>query len=360
MERIKNVTVIAHGFGVKGFSGEKRVYLEAIKALQENGIGFKIVSFFKPSWTNEYEVKYLLPFQFTRFDKYQRLLIWFIARRQRDTDLFLNLSGVPIPLSNISKHVIYAGAPAIANVPTKYSSSLFWRLYIKPWSLIIKRLREEAKKAIFIANSYYSKKAIEEVYQTNVEKVIYPPVNVEFFSKAFNENDREPIILTIGRFERGKMLENTIKVSSRAKVKAVIVGTLSDKKYFEELNKLAKELNADVTFLPNIRDEELLDIMRKASVYFHPTIGEHFGIPVVEAMSAGLIPIVPKESGSSEVVPEFSYSNLEEASDLVLKVINSGVTLRREIQKRALAFSSSRFRRELIDSIFRLMTRQQP
>ncbi|MBP1357515.1 MAG: glycosyltransferase family 4 protein [Sulfolobus sp.] len=354
MNKIKNVTIIAHGFGVGGYSGEKRVYLEAIKALEENNLNITIISFFKPVWNNKYNVKYLIPFSFSRFDKYQRLLVWLLARKEKNTDLFLNLSGVPIPLSRIAKHVIYAGAPVIANVPSKYSTSILWRLYLKPWAFIVNNLKREAKRAFFIANSYYSKKAIEQVYETKVSKVIYPPVDVEFYSKAFNENDREPIILTIGRFERGKMLENTIKVASMASVKAILVGSLSDVKYYNWLRGLAKDLDANVRFMPNLSSEELLKIMRISSIYFHPTIGEHFGIPVVEAMSAGLIPIVPKESGASEIVPDFSYSNLEEASNLVKSLVTPPISLRREIQKKALNFNSNRFRAELIKYLFSL------
>lgn len=354
MDRIKNVTVIAHGFGVKGYSGEKKVYLEAIKALDENNLNITIISFFKPVWDSKYNVKYLVPFKFTRFDKYQRLLVWLIARREKNTDIFLNLSGVPIPLSRIAKHVIYAGAPAIANVPSKYSTSILWRLYLKPWAIVVNNLKKEAKRAFFIANSYYSKNAIEQVYEINVGKVIYPPVDVEFYSRAYNEGDRDPIVLTIGRFERGKMLENTIKVASMANVKAILVGSLSDEKYYNRLKELAKNLNANVEFMPNLSSEELLKVMRVSSIYFHPTVGEHFGIPVVEAMSAGLIPIVPEESGASEIVPDFSYRDLEGALNLVKSFINPPISLRREMQKKAWSFNSNRFRAELVEYLFNL------
>jgi glycosyltransferase involved in cell wall biosynthesis len=39
----------------------------------------------------------------------------------------------------------------------------------------------------------------------------------------------------------------------------------------------------------------LLSIIRESRVYFHPMVGEHFGMAVLEAMAAGLIPVVPNE-----------------------------------------------------------------
>lgn len=43
--------------------------------------------------------------------------------------------------------------------------------------------------------------------------------------------------------------------------------------------------------------DELIQLLGKSSVYVHPTIGEHFGIAVVEAMTAGL-PVIVHRSGS--------------------------------------------------------------
>ena len=114
------------------------------------------------------------------------------------------------------------------------------------------------------------------------------------------------------------------------------------------MKKLKKELNANIDFLINLPREDLVKVLSRAKVYFHPTIGEHFGIPVVEAMAAGVIPIVPKESGASEVVPEFSYNNLDEASALLEKLIKeNNMELRREVKRRSLNFSETSFKEKM-------------
>ncbi len=96
----------------------------------------------------------------------------------------------------------------------------------------------------------------------------------------------------------------------------------------------------------------MLKVLSKAKVYFHATIGEHFGIPVIEAMASGVIPIVPKESGAYEVVPEFSYSDIEEAVTLLKSLLeNENIGLRREMKNRALNFSKENFKRNILSEI---------
>lgn len=349
MKEIK-VAVIAHGLGSsRGYSGEGYVYKVILEMLRERGINHIVISFAKP-YDTSLDAVYFSPFHMRRFDKYQRLIVYFPAKRVKPV-LYLNVSGTPLPLSTIAPHIIYAGAPAIANVPSKYTKSLFWKMYLMPFKFIVSKMREEAKRAKIIANSLFSAKAIAETYSIPQPQVIYPPVNVDFYSRAYTNEEREDFFVTIGRFERGKMIENAIIFSSLSKIRGVVIGNLSDKKYFKELVKLKERVNANVEFLPNLPREEVLKVLSKAKLYFHPTIGEHFGIPIVEAMAAGLIPIVPKESGGSEIVPEFSYSTLEEASSIARNLIENSSNLSKEMHERAKAFDKEIFK----ENIFRIV-----
>ena len=62
--------------------------------------------------------------------------------------------------------------------------------------------------------------------------------------------------------------------------------------------------------------------MKRSKIFFHPREGEHFGMSIVEAMSAGLIPVVPAIGGQSEFVPkEYQYRSLEEASEIVSSLL---------------------------------------
>jgi len=345
------VAVVAHGLGItSAYSGEGKIYQTFFEMLYERGVSYVALSFAKPRIKIENAV-YILPFSLPKFDKYQRILVYFSAKKVRPK-VYLNASGVPIPLSHIAPHVIYAGAPSIANLPSKYTSSVFWKLYLLPFKTIVSKFKDEAKRAVFIANSKYSARAISEVYGIPVPKVVYPPVDFEDYSKAFGDKS-ERAFLTIARFERGKMIENSIIVSAKSGVKGYIVGSLIEKGYYKRLEKLKKELNANVEFYPNLPKEKLIELMNKIPVYFHPTIGEHFGLPVIEAMSAGLIPVVPKESGAYEVVPEFAYSNIDEAVVKLKEALESN--MREEMRRRALRFNRKAFKEEIFNEISKFL-----
>ncbi|BFH73206.1 glycosyltransferase family 4 protein [Sulfurisphaera javensis] len=350
MKEIK-VAVIAHGLGMsRGYSGEGNVYYTVFEMLKERNIDFVAVSFSKP-----YDISipsiYSIPFHLTRFDKYQRLLVYFSAKKVKPK-LFFNASGILIPLSKIAPHIVYAGAPAISSVPSKYTRSLFWKLYLLPFKAILSNIKDEAKRAKIIANSFYSAKAIAETFEITQPQVIYPPVDVEFFSKAYHLGYRENMFVTIARFERGKMIENSLIFSSMSGIKGVIIGNLNDRKYFNELSKLKEKLKVDVKFLPNLPREEVLKYLSKAKIYFHPTIGEHFGIPIVEAMASGVIPIVPKESGSSELVPDFSYQNIEDAVRIAKDILVKDVSnLSKEMHEMAMSFHKNVFKKKIHEVI---------
>ena len=75
--------------------------------------------------------------------------------------------------------------------------------------------------------------------------------------------------------------------------------------YLSYLRHLVRHYNLEdfVMFEINVRFDRLLDHMCKSKVYLHPLPGEPFGISTVEAMSAGIIPVVPDVGGHTEFVP---------------------------------------------------------
>ena len=52
-------------------------------------------------------------------------------------------------------------------------------------------------------------------------------------------------------------------------------------------------------------------------------VGEHFGISVLEAMAAGLIPVVPNEGGIIEFVPKkYQFNTIEHAAEIIKYIFN--------------------------------------
>jgi glycosyltransferase involved in cell wall biosynthesis len=163
-----------------------------------------------------------------------------------------------------------------------------------------------------LTNSEFSRKAIFKTFGVD-SSVLSPPVDVDIFRNAcLASNVRNDSILVISRFHPTKKIENAIHLAKLLRQNGVgtcinIVGNMPPDGigYFNYLNHLVRHygLKNFVRFGINVRFDRLLDLMRRSKVYLHPLPGEPFGISTVEAMSAGIIPVVPDVGGHTEFVP---------------------------------------------------------
>jgi glycosyltransferase involved in cell wall biosynthesis len=185
-----------------------------------------------------------------------------------------------------------------------------------------------------ITNSEFSQSSILKAFNGKIKKVhiIRPPVDTEAFRNevlfSASEDEREDVILTISRINKQKEIENAIMLAKLLKQDAIgngmiIVGNIdyeNDLGYYLSLRKMVKDFDLEdyVMFQTNVSFESLLSTMKKTKIYFHPMVGEHFGMAVVEAMAAGLVPIVPDIGGPTEYVPKkYHFQTLEEAVDKI-------------------------------------------
>jgi glycosyltransferase involved in cell wall biosynthesis len=160
-------------------------------------------------------------------------------------------------------------------------------------------------------------------------EVLYPPAD----GLARCER-KENIILSVGRFTR--MKKQLELVASFAGVRQThladwtycCVGGLHDGKIDNDYYGLVSSAADQGTrLLPNLNRGSLLELLGRARIFWHaagygeddassPEKIEHFGIATVEAMSAGLVPIVLNKGGQSEIVEHgvsgFLWDTLDE------------------------------------------------
>lgn len=169
-----------------------------------------------------------------------------------------------------------------------------------------------------IAVSEFTKKQIVERLHVNPEKitVIYEGVGTEIFNFKFsilNQNQilkkynlqKKNYILFIGTVQPRKNLVRLIQAFSRLNPKRytlVIVGKLGWD-YQEVLDEIDKSVvKNDIVMVGYIKDSDRDTLLHNALVYVQPSITEGFGLPVLEAMAAG-VPVVSSNGGAlSEVV----------------------------------------------------------
>jgi glycosyltransferase involved in cell wall biosynthesis len=222
-----------------------------------------------------------------------------------------------------------------------------------------------------ITNSEFSRKAIIDILNNGKHeiRVIRPPVDVETFQKkvlySSREDERKDIILIVCRIHKSKEIENAIKLAKQLKEKRVgdgikVVGNISseyDWNYYLNLKKMVRnyELEDYITFETNVSLSRLFSIMTRAKVYFHPMIGEHFGMAVVEAMASGLIPVVPNVGGQTEFVPlKYHFNTIEEAAEKVSSAFYESELERIQISNSVNKFSVSNYINEFQQIIGKL------
>ncbi|VFJ14338.1 glycosyltransferase [Candidatus Nitrosocosmicus franklandus] len=231
------------------------------------------------------------------------------------------------------------------------------------------------RNSFLMTNSNYSKAAIQKEYGTNNDiLVLSPPVDVDTIiskikieqrfdsslSSQVNYSD-ENGILVICRIEPSKRIENAIYLAKilkerKIKTKLNIAGSLEPfyQDYYHDLLQLISKLDLSdtVKLHTDVSFEELIELMKKSKIFFHPREGEHFGMSIVEAMSAGLIPIVPTVGGQSEFVPvEYQYKSLEDASQIVSQLLTNmskEEMIKESIKMRDIAknFSETNYKRQ--------------
>jgi glycosyltransferase involved in cell wall biosynthesis len=194
------------------------------------------------------------------------------------------------------------------------------------------------RNSILITNSEFSRRAIINAFGLEDVRVLSPPIDIKTFRKAalkaneVDQNDSKDIILVIARIAPHKKIENAIKLAKILKDNNIgnemkIIGNLYHYflDYYLELKQMVLDLGLTnyVTFEINASFDRLLSIIRRSRVYFHPMVGEHFGMSAIEAMTAGLIAIVPNEGGITEFVPQqYQFKTIEHAAEIITYVIN--------------------------------------
>jgi glycosyltransferase involved in cell wall biosynthesis len=185
-----------------------------------------------------------------------------------------------------------------------------------------------------IANSTFTQGWIRRWWGREAT-VLYPPVRLH------DPGEKGPIILGVGRFFAPKaghskkqleMVEAFGRLVERGGAEGWslhLVGGCSeaDQGYLAQVRAAAAGLPVELHI--DAPGAELSDLYARASIFWHaagldedveddPNRQEHFGISIVEAMSAGAVPVVLGQAGPAEIVePGRSGRHFTDLDDLV-------------------------------------------
>ena len=174
------------------------------------------------------------------------------------------------------------------------------------------------KKATIITNSNYTRNAIKKVWNID-STVIYPPCPQYSFpleDKIKKIEKDTQTVCSLGRFVPEKKYDTIIQIAKeRPQLKFELVGGVAEDK-ISYLNNLKNKAPKNVTFHVNATENQKMEILKRSKILLHSFKGEHFGIALIEVMSAGLIPICHNSGAAKEdniVDEKFRYNNLDSA-----------------------------------------------
>lgn len=361
------------------------------KTLKENGYRVDLVTMEKIHWTRvkrtlgmgkeviDGETAILSSFTSLPAALYDLFAYWllrdaiFVPLMRRKLDLSITVwPTLPVVFSDI----LYIHFPLFipSYMDSKYSHN-GWMAYSLPFrlfcKLFIKAFNSLNNKPVVLTNSLYSKRAIEDHLDVKAN-VVYPPVDTQKYSQSCSGSCRRNIVLTISRFVEKKDLSELLEVARDSpEAQFVVLGTVTAKSdYVEALRRDARKMGISdrISLIVDAGENEKIKLLSQAKIYLHTRRYEHFGIAIVEAMSAGLVPVVHRSGGpwldilkETDGIVGYSYTNNREAATIISRLLNNERELER-VSKKALesakAFDSKQFGSSMIRIVEDVLARR--
>ncbi|MDD5623248.1 MAG: glycosyltransferase [Candidatus Peribacteraceae bacterium] len=214
---------------------------------------------------------------------------------------------------------------------------------LRRWDLTTARRTD-----VFLANSHATKERIARTYGRE-STVVPPPVEDRFFSVPLAGKRREGYYLGIGRLVPYKRFDLLIETANALKLPLKIAGV---GKSFASLKRLA---GPTVEFLGFVPDEALPTLYAQAKAVLFPQV-EDAGVVPLEAQACGTPVIALGQGGVLDTVRDgvtglFFPEQTRESLSAALARFAERSFDPEAIRSHARAFSSSRFRTQMLATI---------
>lgn len=202
----------------------------------------------------------------------------------------------------------------VSRYPTVRASTLnplVYRLKHEAYQWVIRSAVNRARRILTV--SQYSKQVLQSTFRIPGKKIVVTyeaaePLSAGAATSGAKERlaPRAPYLLYVGNAYPHKNLEGLLsafvllKKTVHSPLKLVLVGKMDY--FFRRIVQRAAllRLGDDVVFPGFVTDEELAALYAHAALYVFPSFEEGFGLPPLEAMSAG----VPVASSNRSCLPE--------------------------------------------------------
>lgn len=229
----------------------------------------------------------------------------------------LDLSGYDLVVS--SSHCVAKGAlppPGVKHVcychtPMRYIWDRFHdyfghglkaRLVFGPTAHLLRRWDVASSSRVdhFVANSKHVAERIRRYYRREVDAVIPPPVDTDFFvpsDSAEGSVTQDPYYLVVSALVPYKRLDVAIDAFNRRKERLYIVGT------GPEESRLRRRSGSNIQWLGTVSREKLRTLYQHCHASLLPGV-EDFGIAPLETQACGRPAVAFAEGGARETVKD--------------------------------------------------------
>ncbi len=210
----------------------------------------------------------------------------------------------------------------------KYMLKKWQKPFYNIWCYINRKLTLKYSKHINIwtCASDIVKDRIRRFYKKE-SQIIYPPIDTKIYN---TENIiKDNYWLSVNRFAQNKRVELQIQAFSQLPNEKLIMiydfdnGSKELVDYKNIILKSAEQYK-NIQFIHEPEKIELINIYKKAKAFITTSLGESFGMTVVEAMSAGLPIVAPNDGGYKYTVKNNENGILIDNinSDKIIQAIN--------------------------------------
>ena len=222
-----------------------------------------------------------------------------------DYDLIISSESGPakgVKIKDNIPHICYVHSPM------RYCwgfTNEYLRAIKKPLKPIAKVLFEKLRKwdtttinnvTAYLVNSKNVADRVSKFYNKE-SKVIYPPIELSFFSRPLKKNRNRDIYLGFGAITPYKRIDLLIDTFNENGKKLVIIGNGSEKE------KLQAKANTNITFLGNLDWGQIEQYFDRTKALIFPG-EEDFGMIPLEVMAYGIPVLAYKKGGALETVVE--------------------------------------------------------
>ena len=179
------------------------------------------------------------------------------------------------------------------------------------WNLIdTQRLRVLARDErlnasafdLILVNSYFSRETLLRVYGLD-STVCYLGVDTQLFVN--HQHIRENFVVGVGQLTPSKNVEFVIKAVAKIGIprpRLVWIANMGADWYYEKMRSLAESYEVTFEARASIDDNELVDILNRATAMVYAPRLEPFGLAPLEANACGLPVVAVAEGGVRETI----------------------------------------------------------